>query len=272
MGRGVRRTVGGLVTLALVAAAIGFYLVSPRLSATSGLSPGTNAEPTAVRSSSQSADPGPNPTLVPSETATQAPGSSPDPNLPPGPGGREPGIRLTATPTSQGLFDVVETVRLVEPVTKLTLAPPDLTSASPSLRGMRPVAEGLVVTAGDSRIKLPSGTVRRATVIRLTTPAYLFELRYQLRGTIVVSKPSTLGRRLGGLGPLVTGVPDGLAVAISVRGHSVRNLSCPRLPQDDQACAAGQQPRLRVNRNLARRDALVEVQFDITAAQVEAPR
>jgi hypothetical protein len=272
MGRGIRRATGGLVALALVAAAIGFYVFSPRLSATSGLPTVTNAEPAPTPSFTQSAAPDSTPTPVASGTAPQPLDSSPDRNLPPGPGGRDPGIRLTATPTPQGTFDVVETVRLVKPVTKLTLAPPDFTSASPSLRSSRPVAAGLVVTAGGSRIKLSNGTVSRATVIPIAKPADLFELRYQLRGATVISRPSSVGRRLGGLGPMVTGVPDGLAVAITVRGHSVRNLSCPCLPQDDQACAAGHQPRLRVNGNLARRDALVEVQFDIAAAQVEAPR
>jgi hypothetical protein len=272
MGGGVRRVIGGLVTLALVAAAIGFYVVSARLSATSGPTTVATVEPAPTQSSSQSAAPDPTPTPIPSEAATQPPGNSPNRNLPPGPGGREPGIRLTAAPTSTGAFDVVETVRLAEPVTNLAVAPPNFASASPSLRSRHPVAEDLVVTAGDSPIKLPNHTVRGPTAIRLAKPADLFELRYQLRGATVVSRPSSVGRRLGGLGPLVTGMQEDLPVAISVRGRSVRNLSCPRLPTADQACAAGSQPRLRVNRNLARRDAVIEVQFDITAAQVEAPR
>jgi hypothetical protein len=60
-------------------------------------------------------------------------------------------------------------------------------------------------------------------------------------------------------------------VAITVRGHSVLNLSCPRLPIADQSCAAGAQPRLRVDRDLARRDALVLVQFNISTTRVGAP-
>jgi hypothetical protein len=179
---------------------------------------------------------------------------------------------LTATPTPQGAFDVVETVRLAAPVTKLTLAPPDLAAASPTLRGGHPVAEGLVVRAGNSRIKLTSHVVRQTTVISADRPTDLFELRYQLRGVTAISTPSSAGRALGVVGPLATGVPAELPVAITVRGRNIRNLSCPCLTQDAQACAAGRLPRLRVNQNLARRDALVEVQFDITATQVEAPR
>ena len=71
---------------------------------------------------------------------------------------------------------------------------------------------------------------------------------------------------------MVTAVPEELPVAITVQGHSVRNLSCPRLPLDDQACAAGRRPKVRVDRKLPLRDALVVVQFDVAVTQVGAPR
>jgi hypothetical protein len=273
MGGAVRRAIGTLVTLALVAAALGFYIASPRLSVTSGEPPVTNAEPASPATSSQYAAPSPTATGTTTPATTRGRNRSPDRDLPPGPGGREPGIRLTATPTAQGRFDVVETVRLAAPVTQLTLAPPDLTApaVSPSLHRMHPAAEGLVLTAGDSRVKLANDVVRRATEIPIAEPTDRFQLRYQLRGVTAISAPSSAGRRLAGVGPLLTGVPDELPVAITIRGHSIRNLSCPCLAQDDQACAAGRQPKLRVNRNLARRDALVEVQFDIPVTQVGAP-
>jgi hypothetical protein len=273
MGGAFRRALGSLVTLALLAAAIGFYLASPRLHLTSGSGPVTNAEPAHTQSPTQAASPDPTTTATPTptRTATQPPGRSPDRNLPPGPGGRQPGIRLTATTTSDGEFDIVETVRLAEPVVRLTLAPPDLRALAGSLKRKQPVAEALKVTAGEHRIKLPNTTVRRATVLTLTRPTDLFELRYRVRGATVASKPSSAGRLLGAVGPLA-GVPDELPVAITVQGHSVRNLSCPCLPVDDQACAAGRVPKMRVNQNLARRDSLVLVQFDMTATQVGAPR
>jgi len=268
IGSGLRRAIGTLVVLALCAAAVVFYVGSPRPSLTSG--PVAPAEPAPTESGIQSASPSPTPT--PTRTATQVPGSSPDRDLPRGPGGREPGIRLTITPTSQGAFEVVETVRLAEPVAQLTLAPPDLTPAGGDLQGKQPVAEALKVMADERRIKLSNTTVRRPTVLTIARPTDLFELRYRMRGTTVVSKPSSVGRLLGAVGPLA-GVPGDLPVAITVRGHSVRNLSCPCLPMDDRACAAGPQPRVRVNRNLARRDALVVVQFDVAAVNsVGAPR
>ncbi len=272
MGSGVRRTIGTLVTVALLAAALAFYIASPRHSVTSGRQPATDAQPAPTRAPSQYASPSPAPTPTTTASDTEAPGTSPNRNLPPGPGGREAGIQLLATPTPNGQFEVVETVRLAEPVTQLALAAPDVRPASPLLHATRPVVEALRVTAGGRQIKPATRTFRRSIGLQITRPTDLFELRYRLRGVTVVSAPSSAGRALGALAPLVTGVPDELPVAITVRGHAVRNLSCPRLPIADQACAAGHPPKWRVNRNLPRRDALVAVQFDISATQVGAPQ
>jgi hypothetical protein len=268
LGGTLRRAIGTLLTLVLIAAAVAFYLGSPRLTATSGPKTMGTAEPAAPESPSRSASPNP----IPTRTATKVPGSSPDRSLPPGPGGREAGIRLTATPTSRGEFHVVETVRLATPVAQLAIAAPDFTAAGQSLRGRHPVVDALKVTAGDRPVKLSTRTTRRAMMVHLTQPADLFQLRYRLRGVTVTNTPSSPGRALGGVGPVVVGVPDELPVAITVRGHSVLNLSCPCLPVDDQACAAGPRPNLRVNRNLPRRDALILVQLDLAATGVGAPR
>ena len=264
IGSGLRRAIGTLVVLALCAAAVVFYVGSPRLSLTS--EPVATAEPAPTESGIQSASPSPTP------TATQAPGSSPDRDLPRGPGGREPGIRLTITPTSQGAFEVVETVRLAEQVTRLTLTPPDLTPAGGDLQGKQPVAEALKVRADERRIKLSNTTVRRARVLPIARPTDLFELRYRLRGVTVMNAPSSAGRALGAFAPLVTSVPDELPVAITVRGDAVLNLSCPCLPMANRACAAGPTPKVRVNQNLRRKDALVVVQFNLAATGAGAPR
>src|SRR4051812_33525212 len=272
MGSGLRRAIGGLVTLALLVAAVGFYLASPHLAVTAGQPPGNNAEPAGSPSPEPSTSSAQTGTPVPSQTATTPAAESPrDRRLPPGPGGREPGIRITAIPTVQGPFEVVETVRLAGPVDALTVAPPDLTPATSSLPGAHPVAEGLRVTADGHPVRLPTRRVSQPIEIRPTSPTDLFELHYRLRGVTVLNTPSSTGRALGGLGPLVTGVPNELPVAITVRGHSVLNLSCPRLPIANQACAAGVPPRLRVNPDLTLRNALVLVQFNIPATRVGAP-
>jgi hypothetical protein len=130
----------------------------------------------------------------------------------------------------------------------------------------------LKIAAGHRPVELSTRTVRRTMVVQLAQPADLFELRYRLRGVTVRNTPSSPGRALGGVAPMVVGVPEELPVAITVRGHSVLNLSCPGLPVDDQACAAGPRPNVRVNRHLLRRDALVLVQLDLAATGVGAPR
>jgi hypothetical protein len=271
MGGAFRRALGSLVTLTLLAAAIGFYLASPRLHVTSGSGPATNAEPARTQSPTESASPDSTPTATPTPTATQAPGSSDDRNLPPGPGGSESGIQLVAATTSDGEFDIIETVRLAQPVVRVTLAPPDLRPLAGDLKRKRPVAQALTVRVEGHRIKAPKRTVRQATELTFTRPTDLFELHYRVQGATVASKPSRAGRLLGAVGPL-TRVPDDLPVAITVKGHSVLNLSCPCLSLEDQACAAGDVPTMRVDQYLARRDALVLVQFDIPATQVGAPR
>ena len=116
MGGALRRAIGIVVTLALVGAAIGFYVASPGLSLTSGPGPVTTAEPAPTRTTIGSASPA-RPPRRPTRTPTPTPETTPDRDLPPGPGGREPGIRLTVTPTALGAFDVIETVRLAEPAT-----------------------------------------------------------------------------------------------------------------------------------------------------------
>ena len=104
MGGALRRTIGTVVTLALVGAAIGFYALSPRLLLTSGPGPVATAAPASTPTTIESASPSPSRTPSPTPTPTQAPSSARDRNLPPGPGGREPGIRLSATPTAQGAW------------------------------------------------------------------------------------------------------------------------------------------------------------------------
>jgi hypothetical protein len=272
MSGAFRRAIGTVVTLALVGAAIGFYALSPNLTLTSGPGPVTTAEPAPTRTTIESASPTPTPSPAPTRTPTRTPESTPDPNLPPGPGGRTPGIRLTVTPTAHGAFDVIEAVRMAEPVTQLSLALPDVASAGRILRGKRAVAGSLQIRAAGRRIKVPTTTLHRATVISVGRPGEVFELRYRLRGVTVINKPSSEGRAFGAVGPLVTNMPQDLPVAITVRGHSVRNLTCPCLPMQEWACAAGPRPNVRVNRNLARRDALVAVQLDLTAIRVGAPR
>jgi hypothetical protein len=248
----------------LVVTAAAFYIYSPYLSLTAAPS-GPRASAGAWSnppSETRTALPAPSSTPASSPT-TQAP----EGDLPPGPGGQQPGIRLVATVLATGVFEVTETVRLAAPVSSLTLAPPDLRAASGNLRAARPRANELVVRVDGRRVNLPRRTVRRPTTIALRRPTDRFEISYELHGSVRISRPSSAGRALGAVAPLISRQPGDLPVAVTVRGEAVRNLGCVRLPVDEQACLTGQRPNVRVNRDLPLRAALVQVQLDLRAAK-----
>lgn len=262
IGRALRRTVGALLTVVLLVAAAGYYVYSPRrLESLAPDGRATSAEPVPDRT--------PTPSVAATRTGTPTPTRTPsvggaDSDLPPGPGGRKPGIRLTARVLANGSIQVTETVRLVEAATTLALVPFDPTRAGTELRRVRPVATELVVLADGRPVDLPSRTVRESTSVRLPVVAERFVLRYRLRGVTVLSVPSPVpGRALGVLAPLTTGVPDDLPVAIDLPGARVRNVRCPGLPMALQSCFAGPRPHVRVSRALARRDALVVLQLNL---------
>ena len=209
----------------LGAAALAFCTYSPYLS--------LSADPSGSRTSA-----GPSSSALPSTPSTPAfppTTHASQGDLPPVPGGQQPGIRLVATVLAKGVIQLSETVRLAAPVTTLTLAPPDLRSAGGDLRSARPVATELVVRADGKRVQLPRRTVRRATTL--------------------VSRQS-----------------DDLPVAVTVRGEAVRNLGCVQLPVGQQACFAGRRPNARANRTLPLRAALVQVQLDLQPAARESRR
>ena len=248
---------------ALLLTAVAFYTYSPYLSVTAaprGLA--TSAAPPS------NASPGPS-TASPAPPSTSRPtADSGDRNLPPGPGGQDPGIRLVATVLPGGVFEVTETVRLAAPVSRITLAPPDLSAASRDLRSAHPVATDVVIRADEqSAVRPPRSRVQRATTVALSQPTDRFEIHYVLRGNVRHNKPSSAGRALGAVSPLTSRMPGDTPVAITVLGYAVRNLGCVRLPVDQQACIAGERPKARVNRNLPFRAALVQVQLDLKAAR-----
>ena len=260
IGRVLRRALGALLVACLVVTAVAFYVYSPYLNLTAAPSgPRGSARPSEpTPPETPAASPGPSSTRAPSPTTQTAEG-----DLPPGPGGQQPGVRLVATLRATGVFEVTETVRLVAPVRSLTLAPPDLRAASRDLRSAHPKATELVVRADGKPVKLSRRTVQRSTVIALLRATDRFEIRYQLHGSYRVSEPSSAGRAVGAVAPLIRKQPGNLPVAVTVRGEAVRNLGCVGLPVDEQACIAGEPPNARVKHNLPLRAALVQVQMDL---------
>ena len=248
----------------LLVAALAFYTYSPDLSLTAARGgPTTSAESVSSASPARStASPTPSLTPLPSPT-----GQAPEADLPPGPGGQQPGVRLLATVLPGGGLEVTESVRLRAPVSSLTLAPPDLRAAGRNLRSARPFATDVAVWADDRSVRLPNRTVRRARTITLSRPTDRLQIRYRLHGTVRISRPSRADRALGAVAPLVSRVPGDLPVAVAFRGEAVRNLRCAGLPIDQEACFAGHRPNVRVNRDLPYRAALVLVQLDLQAAR-----
>jgi hypothetical protein len=264
MGTVLRRAFGGLLVAALLITALAFYTYSPYLSLAvaphgSGtwITPSSSAPP-----ASSSASPGS------SSTPSSAPSAGlPDPKLHHSPGGQQPGIRLVATVLPSGVFEVTETVRLTTAVSHLTLTPPDLRAAGRVLRSTRPYATDVVVRAGKQRAEPPRGTVRRATTVALGRPTNRFQVRYRLHDSVRHNQPSSAGRALGAVAPLISRLPGDLPVAVVIRGEAVRNLGCVDLPADQWVCFAGERPNVRVNRNLPLRAALVQVQLDLEAGR-----
>lgn len=222
----------------------------------------------------------PSPTPVPTDPVrTAAASSGPTkttagrPDLPPGvrnrpttgPGITEPGIQLTASPASDGSFDVSELVLLSRPQAELSLRLPPIGQAGSEFRSSSPVATAVQVTAGDQPVALPSDTLRAAVTLPLGSNEKQFELRYRLAGVTIRSTPSKAGRALAAIGPLTGHLTEDLPVAVTVIGSGVRNLECRQLTLGESACATGELPELRVNRLLHWTQSVVVVQLDLSS-------
>jgi hypothetical protein len=260
----VRRAVGLVVILVLLGCAVAFYRVAPKLPTTPAPPSTTTGAPTlgsrdtpdGTRASTAA------PSSSGSATATRAP--IPERKAGRGPGRTSTGIYLTASPASDGTFDVAESVVLDAPVASLKLRLPPIGDVGSDVRSLRPRASSVQVSANRQPVIVPDGRVAGDVELLLTSPAKRFELRYRLTGVTARTAGSTAGRALAGLGPLTSGVSPDLPVAIAVRGRAVRNLLCPHFKLASQrACAAGPAGDLRVNRNLPWRQAVIGVQLDL---------
>ncbi len=247
--------------LGFTASAVAFYRFAPGLPTTAAPAP----TPTATQ-------PAPSHSPTPSAAPTaEKPRSPVEPRsgdkLPSGPGTTRPGILLIATPASDGTFDVSEVARFPEPISGLTVRPPDIAALGGLFRRSNAVAKQVQVSAGDQPVVVPDGRVRHATKLEFAERTDRVELRYRLTGVTKRTFPSRANRALAGIGPLIATGPRDFPVAIIVPGRSVRNLTCPHLRLAERACAAGGPSRLRVDRPLPMRDARIQVQLDLPRPQ-----
>ena len=175
MGRVLRRALGGLLVFGLLVTALAYYTYSPYLMMPMPAGPPTTAEP-ALEPDGRLRRTRPPPTSAPQLPRLPTLTCHPD-----DPGGRDPGIRLVAAVGQDQVFEVTETVRLPEPVTSLTLLPPDLSAAGGDLRSARPVATEVKVRVNDRTVRpRPDGAARddRDTC---GEPTDRFEVRYRLQ-------------------------------------------------------------------------------------------
>jgi hypothetical protein len=253
-GRTLRRVAGILVVLGFLVLAVEFHRLAPALPRSAAAGPPPQAQVTAPATAS-----GPTGSATPS-TSTRTP-SKPSSRL--DRSEQTPGIVIIARPTSVGSFDVVETVVFDSPTNALAFALPDPVKVAPQFRRNRPIASNVRVDAGEQRVVVPHQRISAPTAVTTESPVDRIELHYRLSGVVNRSTPAPAGRALAALGPLTAGVPADLPVQIMVTGPEVRNLQCPHLPVSDQACAAGSRTRMRVNRALPWRAAMVLVQLDL---------
>jgi hypothetical protein len=188
--------------------------------------------------------------------ATQTPGS-PQPART-GPGLTEPGIHLVATPLADGTFEVAESAIMRAPLAGLTLALPRQSYGGTTFPR---AAAGQVQLTADGR-PFTVGQLNKGDQFTLTDAVGRVNLRYQLTGVTVRSVPSVAGRALAVLAPLTMRADETLPVSVTVRGTTVRNLVCPRLPAARQQCAPaiGSPGTIQP---LSARDAVVVVQLDL---------
>jgi hypothetical protein len=253
--------------MVLLACAVAFYRVAPGLPA-SPKPARTSAAPTAPTTSSPTASPsGTSPSATSPSPTRSAPTIPPTTRLPDGPGTTTAGIYLLASPGSDGSFDVSEFVLLDKPVSTLELRLPPVSQGGREFRMLHPTATQVQAAADRQPVVIPDSRIRGDVSLPLVMPVTSYELRYRLKGVTVRSMRSVPGRAIAALAPISAGVPPDLPVRIRVPGQAVLNLVCPSLRLSKQACSAGPKAKLRVNRNLPWRNAVVLVQLNLPRPQ-----
>ena len=254
----VRRAVGLAVVLVLLGCAFAFYRAAPTLPKSTVPAPASAADATPTSGPTT-----PAPTSAEPASPKRRAGATARRDAATGPGRTAVGIHLTASPAADGSFDVAESVVLSSPVSVLKLRVPPIGDGGSVFRSMDARATEVQVSAGSRPVAVPDAEVAADADVPLAVAATKFEIRYRLTGVTIRSPGSTAGRALAALGPLTSGVPLDLPVATAVRGRAVLNLRCPYLRLGEQACSAGSDGNLRVNRTLPWHQSLVVVQLDL---------
>ena len=186
--RGLRRMVGLAVLVGLVAAAVVIVIVNRLNPATPDRTedPSTSSSPwesLATMPPGRSTVPTTSVRSAPSMTVGSVPatltGPTPAPLPRTGPGVTEPGILLIASPASDGSFDVLERIRLMSPVSVLTLRPAPVDRAGRQFASASAAATQVQVSAGDEPVVVPGAQVGARIDLPVADVDH-FELHYRL--------------------------------------------------------------------------------------------
>jgi hypothetical protein len=203
----------------------------------------------------------PTPTVVP---PTAERGSSK--GITSGPGVDQPGVLMEFSPRADGGFDVAEHVILRSRVSRVDFVPPSHAAAGAAFADTHPQIVDLQIQGDDAQPlgrNIPARPMTRATSVPLGGATSTLVLRYQLAGTSVRSIPSRAGRALAYVRPITAGFDSTLPVQVAAGGSGTLNLTCPALPADALACAAGTAPDLHTRSALRDSASTVVVQLDL---------
>ena len=163
---------------------------------------------------------------------------------------------------ADGSFDVSEVVRLRTAVSSVLLSPPRIAAAGAAFAALRPIIESVQLTVGGRPVPLAQETVIRTREVQLPSPTTTMELRYVVRGTVVRSVPSTSGRALAAVMPLVVSGEAG-AVVVRTSSQAVLNITCPLLSGTAQLCSSGPAGSRELRSPLPPDKALIMFQLDL---------
>lgn len=210
------------------------------------------------------------PTSPPVSSLSTSPPTSKRPSAVPaaartGPGLTKPGILMQFSPRDDGGFDVAEHVIFNAGVSRVRFTPPSGRAAGAAFSRTHAEVVDLQVQGDDQQPlgQLASGTITKATSVRLGRTTSTLTLRYRLTGTSIRSMPSGARHALAYLRPITAGIDTTLSIRIVAAGAGISNLTCPGLAAAERACAAGTAPDLRVRSDLRAEDSTVVVQLDL---------
>jgi hypothetical protein len=168
----------------------------------------------------------------PAATSGAAPSSPPAGSLPlHGPGEDAPGTVVVAEPAGTGFLMVEQAVLPAATGAQLVLAIPDVRRLGGEIGSLRLTVDDLRVALDGRPVAVrPDGVGR--WLLPVTAGRHRIVASYRLEGSVLVSTPSSPGRALGLVAPILgSGLrAGGLPLVVRPVGTQVRSVTCPDAP------------------------------------------